>query len=57
MRIVVDPNWWQSYARSLFAVSTMLRVYGKESVEYVYNPGSEGLGAATVLQPEPDVPG
>jgi hypothetical protein len=26
-------------------------------VEYDYDPGSEGLDAATVLQPEPDAPG
>jgi hypothetical protein len=54
MRLVVDPNQRQSYARCVFTAPTVLRMYGKESVEYDYNPGSEGLDAATVLQPEPD---
>jgi hypothetical protein len=37
MRSVVDPKRWQSYARCVFAAPTMLRIYGKESVEYGYN--------------------
>jgi IS4 transposase len=38
MRIVVDSNRWQSYARCVFATHTVLRMYGRESVEYDYNP-------------------
>jgi hypothetical protein len=36
---VVDTNRRQSYARCVFATPTVLRMYGKESVKYDYNPG------------------
>jgi hypothetical protein len=38
MGIVVDSNWWQSYARCVFATPAVLCMYGKESMEYGYNP-------------------
>jgi hypothetical protein len=38
MRLVVYLNRCECYARCVFAVSTVLRMYGKESVEYDYNP-------------------
>jgi hypothetical protein len=38
MRIVVYLRRCEWYARCVFAGSTVLRMYGKESVEYYYYP-------------------
>jgi ferredoxin len=38
LRIVVNLNRYQSYAQCVFAVPTVFRMHGEESLEYDYNP-------------------
>jgi ferredoxin len=38
MRIVVDLNRCQSYGQCVFAVPTVFRLHGEESLEYDYEP-------------------